>query len=196
MQGIFEEQVAGNKRIQIGTADQKTVYIFYAVAIPILLALAVWIYQSLTQTNWQVPQLVIIYLLATLFYLNVGVWLHEQLHCLGFRGTVNEANTTITYERKFGLILTGFYRVKGDIECAVIQRALLMPLWLSAGFILLGILGMFFLPDWWLPVMLTLALGSMFDMIHDVYMVSQIRKIGKQGVYQDHGHYLEVIIKA
>jgi hypothetical protein len=183
------------KKIHIGKADKKTIVIFYTIAIPILFLLSIWIFQSISPSNWKFIKFLLIYILAALFYVNIGVWIHEQLHCLGFRGTPNETNTSITYERKFVLLLTGYYSVEGVIKYDVLQRALLMPLWLVVGFVLLGLLGVFILPAWWLPAMLTLALVSLFDMIHDVYMVSQMRKIGKKGVYKDHGHYLEVILK-
>ena len=183
------------KQVHIGKADQKTIIIFNAIAIPVLIVCSVWIFRALPESNWKWIQFLLIYLIAGLFYLNAGVWIHEQLHCLGFRGTPNEANTSINYERKFGLLLTGYYSVEGDIEYAVLRRALLIPLWLAVCFILLGSIGTFFLPKWWLPIMLTLAIISMFDMVHDVYMVSQMRKIGTKGIYKDCGQYLEAIIK-
>ena len=183
------------EQIRIGKADRKTIITFYAIAIPLLILLAYWIFRSIASSSEKWWQMLLIYFLAALFYVNAGVWVHEQLHCLGFRGSANQANTSITYERKFGLLLTGYYSVEGEIEYAVLRRALLMPLWLACGFTLLGLLGTFILPAWWLPAMLTLALVSLFDMIHDVYMVSEMRKIGTKGIYRDHGHYLEVRLK-
>jgi hypothetical protein len=70
-----------------------------------------------------------------------------------------------------------------------------MPLALAAGFVMVGLVGSLILPGWWLPISLSLAVLSVFDMIHDIYMVSQIRRIGDKGIYQDKGHYLEVTIK-
>ena len=195
MKGISEKIKDGKKYIYIGHANKKMSRVFYFLAVPILIALAVWIFFSLSQSNWRVLQILLIYAGAFLIYGTLGVWLHEQLHCLGFRGTANEANTSITYERKFGVLLTGYYSVEGEIEYPILRRALLMPLCLAAGFILIGCIGALFLPGWWLPILLTLAVVSIFDMIHDIYMVSEMRKIGTKGIYKDCGHYLEVILR-
>lgn len=195
MQGIVEEQLEGYKRIRIGTADRKVTRIFFAVAVPLLLLLAVWVYREISPSAWRSVIFLAIYAGAMLFYGNAGVWLHEQLHVMGFRGTVNENNTQIYYNRKFLLALKGHYSVSGDIAYSIIQRALLMPIILAASFVLIGVLGSFILPGWWLPIFLSLAIMAVFDMIHDFYMVSQIRKIGDCGSFQDRGNYIEVIVE-
>jgi hypothetical protein len=193
--GIVEEEMEGNKLIRIGGADRKVTRIFIYVAVPLLLLLAVWVFREISPSPWRPLIFLAIYVGAMLFYGNGGVWLHEQLHMLGFRGTVNEQNTEIFYNRKFLLGLKGHYSVTGDIAYSVMQRALLMPLVLAASFVVVGLVGRLFLPGWWLPILLSLAILSVFDMIHDIYMVSKIRKIGDRGTYQDKGHYLEVTIK-
>jgi hypothetical protein len=195
MQGNQEDRQPGCKHIRIGFADRRFTRIFILAAVTLLLLLAVWTYRAIPPSAWRPAVFVAMYAVALLFYANVGVWLHEQLHVLGFRGTVNEKNTQIFYSRKFLLVLKGHYSVTGEIEYHVIRRALLMPLVLAGDFVLTGLLGALFLPGWWLPVCLSLAVVAVFDMIHDLYMVSQIRKIGDRGIYQDRGHHLEVIVK-
>ena len=193
--GIIEQDQEDHKLIRIGGADQEVTRIFLAVAVPLLLLLAVWIYREISPSAWRPVIFVAIYAGALLFYGNAGVWMHEQLHVLGFMRTVNEKNTQIFYSRKFILGLKGHYSVTGDIAYRVMQRALLMPLALAAGFVMVGLVGSLILPGWWLPISLSLAVLSIFDMIHDIYMVSQIRRIGDKGIYRDKGHYLEVTIK-
>jgi|GEM_PF-1218734 len=193
--GIVEQKQEGHTVIRIGGADQKVTRIFLAVMVPLLLLLAVWVYREIPRSPWRVAVFACIYVGALLLYGNVGVWVHEQLHVLGFRGTVNEKNAQIFYARKFVLGLKGHYSVTGDIAYRVMQRALLMPLVLAVSFVGIGLVGSFFLPGWWLPIVLSLAVWSVFDMIHDLYMVSQIRRIGERGTYQDKGHYLEVRVR-
>ena len=193
--GIVEKSHEGQKLIRIGGADQKVTRIFLAVAVPLLLVLAVLIYRKISPSPWRVGIFIAIYVSALLFYGNAGVWLHEQLHVLGFRDTVNEKNAQIFYSRIFLLGLKGHYSVTGIIAFHIIQRALLMPLVLAASFIVIGFLGSIFLPGWWLPICLSLAVVSVLDMIHDIYMVTQIRRIGDKGIYQDTGNYIEVMIR-
>jgi hypothetical protein len=193
--GTVEQHLNDHNLIRIGSADQKTTRIFLIVVVPNLMLLALWVYRAIPPSAWRPVIFVAIYAGALLFYGNAGVWLHEQLHVLGFRGTVNENNTQIFYSRKFILGLKGHYSVTGDIACRVMQRALLMPIFLAASFLAVGLFGSLVLPGWWLPILLSLSIFAVFDMIHDIYMVSQIRKIGDTGIYQDKGHYLEVTIK-
>lgn len=193
--GIVEQHQPDCKRIRIGGADRKVTRIFLAAAVPLLLSLAVWVYREISPSPWHPLIFAAVYAGALLFYGNAGVWLHEQLHVLGFRGTVNQNHTQIIYSRKFILALKGHYSVTGDIAYRILRRALLMPLALAAGFVAAGLAGSLILPGWWLPITLSLAVLSVFDMIHDIYMVSQMDRFGERGIYQDKGHHLEGIIK-
>ena len=52
------------------------------------------------------------------------------------------------------------------------------------------------LPGWWFPIMATMAVVVVLDMVHDFYWLSQIRSIGEKGKYRDNGLELEVVWKA
>lgn len=170
-----------------------------AVMLPAVLALivlAIWLYRVLPASPWRPVYFVLIYLIAVLIYLNLGVWLHEQAHCLAYRGTVHAKGVRITYVRKYLLILGGFYRVRGPLDYRIMQRALLGPLYLTAGLLLAGVVGGLLLPGWWLPLLLSFVVISLIDMLHDLYMVSQIRRIGRPGKYWDRGKDLEAVWRA
>ena len=66
---------------------------------------------------------------------------------------------------------------------------------MSSGWLILGWLGSYILPGWWLPLLATLAVISAWDMVHDVYWLLQIRGIGAKGKYWDNGHELYVVWK-
>jgi hypothetical protein len=91
--------------------------------------------------------------------------------------------------------LNGHYTVKGPITYRTNQRALLAPLTLPIGLSAIGLMGNLFLPGWWLPVLLTMGVAGLIDMIHDFYMYSKIRVIGEKGKYWGTGKYLEVVWK-
>ncbi len=158
-----------------------------------LILLAIWLYSEIPASPSRPAYFVLIYLFALLVYLNLGVWLHEQAHCLAYRGTVHAQQVQITYVRKYLLILGGFYRVRGPLDYGIIQRALLGPLYLTLGLLLAGLIGSLLLPGWWLPLLLSFVVISLIDMLHDLYMVSQIRRIGPAGKYWDRGKDLEVV---
>ena len=97
--------------------------------------------------------------------------------------------------RKYILMLSGYYRVIGAINYRVMRRALLAPLILSVSLLVIGYLGSYVLPGWWLPLLITLAVVGLIDMTHDFYMYLQIRFIGEKGKYWDTGKELEVAWK-
>jgi hypothetical protein len=138
---------------------------------------------------------VVVYLVAATLYIKAGVWLHEQLHCLAFLGNVHKRLTYITYKWKYILALSGYYWARGANNYRNMRRALLAPLLLSIRLMVVGWLGSLALPDWWLPILLSLIVVSLLDMVHDLYMYSQIRVIGRRGKYWDRGRELEIIWK-
>ena len=85
--------------------------------------------------------------------------------------------------------------VIGPINYRINRRALLAPFGLSIGLAVVGLLGNLILPNWWLPVLLTMAMAGIIDMTHDFYMYSKIRVIGEKGRYWDTGKYIEVVWK-
>jgi len=195
MQGTLQKQKCGYKWMRIGYADAGFSNVIKFVSLSALIILAIWVYMEMPDTEWHFVNFLGIYLVAAILYINVGVWLHEQLHCLAFLGTVHEKQTHITYERKYMLALSGHYRVKGAISYRILSRALLAPLLLSVSLLVIGWLGSLILPGWWLPLLLSIVVASLLDMVHDFYMYSQIRFIGKEGKYWDTGRELEVVWK-
>jgi hypothetical protein len=180
--------------MRIGFADRSFSTPFLAVLVSIIVFLAIWTFRELPKNGFRWLSFTAVYLTAGLVYTNPGVWLHEHLHCLVYRG--RERNrTNIHFSRRKFFFLDGHYRVQGSIDYLTNRHALLMPIILVAAFVLLGLSGNWFLPGWWLPVMLTLAAASLMDMIHDFYMVLKIRQIGENGKYWDTGKYMEVVWK-
>ena len=166
------------------------------VSFSAMICLAFRVYNQLPKTELRLVYFFALYLVAAALYINIGVWIHEQLHCLAFQGPNYEKRVQIVYKRKYILILNGHYRVIGAIDYQVMRRALLGPLILVAGFLVVGWLGSFILPGWWFPILGTLAVASALDMTHDFYWLSQIRRIGRKGKYWDNGHEMEVVWKA
>ena len=195
MQGIMQKQKCGYKWRRIGYADARFSNVIKFVSLSALVVLAIWVYMEIPDTEWHLANFLVVYLVAALLYINIGVWLHEQLHCLAFLGTTHEKQTHITYERKYILALSGHYRVKGAINYRILKRALLAPLLLSVSMFVVGWLGSLILPGWWLPLLLSIVVASLLDMIHDFYMYLQIRLIGNEGKYWDTGRELEVVWK-
>lgn len=196
MQGILQEERAGYRWLRIGFATDRASLLLKSAAALTLIILGIWLYLEIPETRLRGACFVLIYLLSAGLYLNLGVWIHEQLHGLAVRGTVHARQAQITYERKHVLLLSGYYRVRGGLTYAIASRGLLGPLWLSLGLLLAGCLGSLFLPGWWLPLMLSLLVVSLLDMIHDFYMYLQIRLIGSKAKYWDRGKVLEVVWKA
>lgn len=192
----MRKQKCGFQWMRVGFASASFRIAFSLVCLAGLIASANWVYGELAETGWRLVHFLAVYLLAALAYANLGVWLHEQLHCLAFRGTEYERRTHIIYERKYLLVLSGHYQVSGGMDHGRLVRALLGPLILTAGLLIMGWLGSYFLPGWWMPLMLTLVIVSVMDMIHDLYWITQIWRLGSQGRYWDNGRALDVVWKA
>ena len=195
MQGTLQKEKFGCKWMRIGFADKIFSTIFLIISFSAMILLAIWAYQELPKTKWRWGYFILIYLGAAIFYTNIGVWLHEQLHCLVFRGGDDTSPTQISFSRKYFLFLDGHYTVKGPIPYRKNRRALLAPILLPLGLSFIGLIGDRFLPGWWFPVLLTMAVAGVLDMIHDFYMVLKIQQIGEKGKYWDRGQYLEVVWK-
>lgn len=195
MRGTLQIQRCGYRWMRIGYADTRFSTAMLAVSAAVIILLAIWAFREMPDTRGRLANLLVIYSMAAIIYANIGVWLHEQLHCLAFHGTTPEKRTMITYTRKYILSLSGYYRVKGPIDYWTMRRALLAPILLSILLAAVGFIGSLMLAGWWLPVLLTLAVAGIVDMTHDLYMVWQIRLIGKKGKYWDTGRYLEVVWK-
>ena len=196
MQGTLQKQKCGYQWMRIGYADTKFSIAILIVSLSVMGFLAIWAYREMANTEWRLVIFLTTYFVAAIIYTNLGVWIHEQLHCLAFRGTTPENRTHISFSRKYILFLNGHYQVKGAINYPIARRALLAPFVLSVGLSVVGLLGNLILPGWWLPILLTMAVAGMIDMTHDFYMYSQIRGIGEKGKYWDTGKELEVVWKA
>jgi hypothetical protein len=196
MQGVMRKRRGGYEWMRVGFAGPRFRGAAFALFLVAMLCLAFWTYASLPATRLRLLYFAALYLAAALVYLNLGVWLHEQLHCLPYRAPAYRQRTRIVYERKHVVALNGHYRVTGAIRYGTLRRALLGPLILVAAWIVLAVPGSLILPGWWLPLMLTLAAISLMDMIHDLYWLWQVRNIGDKGRYWDTGHELEVVCKA
>jgi hypothetical protein len=181
--------------MRVGYADTKFALMILIGSSFIMVLLAVWAFQEMPNTEGRLVNFLAICLLAALIYANVGVWLHEQLHCLAFRGAIPKRRTQTSFSRKYILFLDGHYRVVGAIDYRTHVRALLAPFSLSVGLAAVGILGSVILPGWWLPVLLAMAVAAMMDMTHDFHMCLQIRAIGTRGRYWDSGRHMDVVWK-
>lgn len=195
MQGTLQRQKGGYKWMRIGYADTRFSFAILTGSLTIIILLAFWAFREMPDTEWRLVNFLSIYFVAAITYMNIGVWLHEQLHCLAFRGTMPENRTHISYIRKYILFLSGHYRVRGAIDYQTNRNALLAPFVLSVVLSALGFLGNLVLPGWWLPILLTMAVAGIIDMTHDFYMFSQIRVVGEKGKYWDIGKYMEVVWK-
>jgi hypothetical protein len=195
MRGTIREQEDGINRMRVGYAGSKFSKLILFVSLIGMIFLAWWVYREIPATGWRVVNFLLVYLVAVVLYANFGVWIHEQLHCLAFRGTPLEKRTQITFTRKYILALSGHYIVKGEIDYRTLRRALLAPFGLVVGLGSVGLIGSLFLPGWWFPLLLSMALAGVLDMTHDLYWVSQIRPVGDKGSYRDNGHELLVVWK-
>ena len=194
MQGTIRKQRCGFHWMRIGFAERSFSVPYLGALISIIVLLSIWIVGELPKNGLRWALFAAVYLTSGLIYSNLGVWLHEHLHCLAYRG--GEKNrTTIHFSRRFFLFLDGHYQVQGPIDYRTNKRALFAPAFLAAAWVLLGIAGNLFLPGWWLPVMLTLAALSLMDMIHDFYMLLKMKPVGDKGKYWDTGKYMEVVWK-
>jgi hypothetical protein len=195
MQGTLQRQKGGYKWMRIGYANTGFSFAILTGSFTIIILLAIWAFREMPDTEWRLVNFLSIYFVAAITYMNIGVWLHEQLHCLPFRGTLPENRTHINYIRKYILFLSGHYRVRGAIDYHTNRNALLAPFILSVVLSAVGVLGNLVLPGWWLPILLTMAVAGILDMTHDFYMYSQIRVVGKKGKYWDIGKYMEAVWK-
>ncbi len=195
MQTTIRKQKCGYQWMRVGHAGSGFTLAVALASAVVMIYLGLWIYREIPATAWRTIYFLGLVLSAILLYINLGVWLHEQLHCLPFRGTIHEKRVRIVYQRKYVLVLSGYYRVRGPLGYRVIRRALLAPLLLSVGLLALGWLGSLLLPGWWFPLLAMLAVVSVTDMLHDLYWVMQIRPVGDRGKYWDRGSTLEVVWK-
>ncbi|MFZ5820843.1 MAG: hypothetical protein ACOYYJ_13160 [Chloroflexota bacterium] len=195
MQGTLQKQRSGYKWMRIGYATTRFSLAILLGSLSIMIFLAIWAFREMPETKWRLVNFLFVYFVAAIIYTNLGVWLHEQLHCLAFRGSTPEYQTHINFSRKYVLFLNGHYRVKGAIDYRTNRRALLAPFTLSLALATIGFLGNLILPGWWFPILLSMAVAGLIDMTHDFYMYSQIRAVGKKGKYWDTGKYMEVVWK-
>ncbi|NLV45884.1 MAG: hypothetical protein GXY07_15450 [Candidatus Hydrogenedentes bacterium] len=195
MRGVVRKQKCGYEWMRVGYADAKFTLGMTFVSLSTILGCALWGYKEIPETEWRLTRFLAVYFIATVLYLNLGVWIHEQLHCLAFRRTVYAKRTHITYIRQYVLALSGHYWVTGAIDYRTMRRALSGPLILVVSSFVVGGLGGLILPGWWFPIMITMAVVSLLDMIHDFYWLLQIRLIGDKGKYWDNGSELEVVWK-
>ncbi|MGE5774583.1 MAG: hypothetical protein ACM33V_00090 [Chloroflexota bacterium] len=195
MHGTLRKQLYGYQWMRVGSADPKFSRAFVLVSLFAVACLAVWVYIQLPQTALRPVYFLVLYLVAAALYLNLGVWIHEQLHGLPYRQRGHEGRLQIVYQRKYILALHGYCRAFGAIDYLVLRRSLLGPLGLVIGWLAVGWLGSFILPGWWFPLLATLAVVSALDMVHDFYWFSQTQQVGEKGRYWDNGHELEVVWK-
>ena len=195
MHGTIQKGKCGYQWMRIGHADAVFSTAILTVSLSIVIFLAIGVYRELPNTEWRLVNFLAVYLLAGLLYANLGVWFHEQLHCLAFWGTTHQSQTRIIFKRKYILALSGYYQVRGGISYQIMKRVLLAPILLSMSLVILGWVGSLILPGWWFPLLLSIAVLGILDMIHDFYMVSQIRSIGDKGKYWDKGHVIEAVWK-
>ena len=181
--------------MQIGSADRVFTFTFSSVALIFLMYFAYRFYQAIPDTRWRIEILLASYLAIALVYMNLGVWLHEQLHFWGFKGMEKKRNANIVYIRKHLLLLSGYYHVTGSLKYRTMVQALLGPILLALFSIVIGVVGSWYLPDGWLPLMMTISVMGMVDMITDLYWYTKIRKIGTKGKYWDRGRELNIVWK-
>ncbi len=197
MQGTKQQHRLGYDWMRVGFATPRFKAAALVVFVAIVLALAFWTYVTLPEADWRwrVAHFAGLYFAAALVYVNLGVWVHEQLHCLPFRTRAYRERTHIHYVRKYLVALHGWYRVTGPIGYRTLRRALLGPMILVVGWVVLAWVANLLLPAWSVPLLLTLAAMSLMDMIHDLYWLVQTRSVGELGKYWDNGHELEVVWK-
>ena len=195
MQGIEIKQKRGFYRMRIGSANKRFKLTLLFFSILTIIALAYWLYREIPDNSRRFLTMSVIYFTSAVLYINPGVWLHEQLHCLGFLGADKDYHAKITYIRKYMIILSGYYRVTGSLPYPIMRRALLGPALFVFLSIAAGWIGNFFLPGWWLPLCLTMAVVGVIDMTTDLYWYLQIRKIAEKGKYWDKGRELHIVWK-
>jgi hypothetical protein len=180
---------------RIGSADGQFIFIILSFSIFSVIVLTYFLFQSLPDSEWRIITLLLIYGVIGIVYINLGVWLHEQLHYLGFWGLYKKHHVTITYFRKYIFILGGHYSVLGPLPYKIMKRALLGPIVFIISCLILGYIGSLFLPVWWLLIFLTLAIIGLADMTTDIYWFTIIMNIGEKAKYWDKGRELHVVWK-
>lgn len=181
--------------MRVGYADKWFLIVFTSIPLLNIIFLAIEVFNQIPATQWRLVQFLSIYTLMVLTYLNLGVWLHEQLHCLAFKNKHYTGRVQVFFERKCIVFLKGYYRVSRAIDYRTMRRALLGPLIMVIGQLIIGGLGSLVLTGWWFPIMASIAMSALLDMTHDFYMLIKISFIGDRGKYWDKGHYLEVVWK-
>ena len=160
-----------------------------------LIIFIIMLYHSISESNWRIGIIIILFIAITLTYLNVGVWLHEQLHYWGLRNLDKNHKAKIVYCRRNILILSGYYRVIGCLDYNRIVQSLLGPIYIPLATIIIGVIGNILLPAWWLPVMMIISIFGLYDMKTDLFWYFQIRNINTKGKYWDKGKELHVVWK-
>jgi len=115
MQGTLQRQRCGYKWMRIGYAKAEFSSTILAISLAVIVFLGIWAYREIPDTEWRWANFLAIYVVAAILYMNLGVWLHEQLHCLAIRGTNAKNRTHINFSRKYILFLNGHYTVKGSM---------------------------------------------------------------------------------
>jgi hypothetical protein len=190
MRGTLRDQKNGVNRMRVGYADSRFSITILLASLFFMLFFAWWAYWEFPDTKWRPVYFLCAYLVAVTLYANPGVWFHEKLHCLAFRRTPLEKKTRISFSRKYILVLSGHYRVEGEIDYRTMRRALLAPLGLVGCLVVTGFIGSLFLPGWWLPLLMSMAVAGVLDMTHDLYWISKIRQVGAKGKFWDNGNEL------
>jgi len=196
MQGTLRKHRFGYEWMRVGFAGARFRVAAFVLFLSVVILLAFWTYVEMPPAPLRLVYFVLLYFAAVLVYLNLGVWVHEQLHCLPYRAPAYRQRTQIVYTRRYLLTLSGYYCVTGPIDYRIVRRALMGPIILVLGWLMLALLASMLLPGWWLPMLLMLAAISLMDMLHDLYWLWQIRPIREKGKYWDNGSELEVVWKA
>lgn len=195
MQGTLRKRIYGYHWMRVGSAKTRFATVVMLISLSAVVCLAFRVYTRLPETGLRPIYFVALYIVAAVLYLNLGVWVHEQLHGMPYRRMKREKRLQIVYQRTYVLALHGYCRMYGAIGYQVLRRSLLGPLGLVIGWLIVGWLGSFILPGWWFPLLATLAVVSALDMVHDFYWLLQVREIGEKGKYWDTGRELEVVWK-
>jgi len=148
-------------------------------------------FQKIPYSNLRIVVFLISIIVVVLGYLNLGIWIHEKLHrMIYFKGKYVD----VVYNRKMGIILNGYCRIKGNIKYRTLVNSLISPGIITVFFLILGILGFVF-SIYWYPLLFILSFISVQDMCTDIFWCIKIRKIKNQGKYWDNGEYLDVVWK-
>lgn len=195
MQGIEIKARNGYCWMRIGAAEKRFRNSVMIISVIFIILLAFWLYQVTPDNSWRLSTLLFIYGVSGLSYINLGVWIHEQLHFIGLSRLEKRNQAKIVYIRKNILMLSGYYSVIGHINYQMMKQALLGPIYITLVSTMIGLIGNIFLPRWWLPLMLTIAIYGIIDMTTDLYWYKSIRIVGEKGKYWDMGRELHVVWK-